>query len=107
MVGSAVVHIANMTSVSDTESAGAVVLDMGHNYFDPAEITFPARQPVKILVRNRDLHQRDIQIAELGVSLTLLPFSEGLIETPALGAGTISITSNYSDQALATLVVQE
>ena len=88
MVVSGTLHLTSLESVSPDEKAAAISVDMKNSAFTPAQLTVPAGEPAKFVIKNRDLTVHTFTIEELGIDVKVLPGSEKLIELSSPPAGT-------------------
>ena len=103
-----ILHLVALSSVSASEKADAITVEMKNTEFNPTELQVPAGQPVKFVVKNRDLGVHTFTIKELGIDFTIVGRSEKLIEFSSTGAGTFEYICEIPghDDMKGTIVVQ-
>jgi len=74
------------TSVSDTEAAGAVTLNMVNFEFDPMETSISPSE--NLLVVNADAFAHDFTLEELDIYVPIGPGSEAIVDLSAAEPGT-------------------
>lgn len=96
MALSGVLHVNGIESVSASDRAGAITIDVNKSEFEPDQVTIPVGTPAKFVIRNRDLTMHSFTIEELGIDVDVLPGSEALVELSSLPEGTYEYVCEYA-----------
>ncbi len=108
LLGSGVLHVTSIESVSADAKAGAITVLMKDTQFDPDELTVQAGQPATLVVKNDDLVVHTFIVEELGINEVIIGGSEKLITIPAASPGSFAFVCEiFGHEAMTgTLVVQ-
>ena len=88
MATSGIAHLARIEWVTAAERTGEVRLEMKGTRFEPVDLRAEAGQPVRLVVRNRDLVAHRFVVEPLGVDVGFIPGTEKVVELPAMDTGT-------------------
>ena len=106
---SGTLHVAGLTTVSTEAEAGAIVVEMRNSYLAPDRLEIRLGETAPIVVKNKDFFVHILEINELGVKHTILPFSELLIELRPVNTGEFTYESRaaMTGDMKGTLVVTQ
>jgi plastocyanin len=81
-------NLVGIESVSDSDKAGAIPLQMKGTRFAPSDIRIPAGQSAKLVIKNNDFAAHTFTVETLGIDVDFIPGTEKIVELSAVSAGT-------------------
>jgi hypothetical protein len=93
--------------VSVSAQAKDYVLTLKNNKFVPQELTIPAKQKVKITVKNEDATPAEFESFDLNREKIIAPHGQVVVVVGPLDAGTYTFFDEFhKDTATGTLIVK-